>query len=84
MCFFCLFLLKRVYKPISRERMSTAVRWRAWAWRQLRSSSGGGVGASRRHLYSLTRTDRPGIVIGVTTTSKEENGDQFALTESGR
>ena len=58
-------------------QMLAAVRLRA-CWRQLN-----GANRSRRHLYSLTSSDRPGIVVGVTTT-KEENGQQFALTAAGR
>jgi hypothetical protein len=55
-------------------QMSGSVRLRA-CWRQLKN---------RRHVYSLAPTDRPGVVIGVTTAKGEENGTQFALTESGK
>jgi len=59
--------------------MAGAVRLRA-CWRQLSNRR---QLNSRRHVYSLAPTDRPGIVIGVTTAKGEENGAQFALTESG-
>jgi hypothetical protein len=55
----------------------SAVRLRA-GWRLL-----GSRGSARRHVYSLTAVDQPGVVIGV-TKAKEENSNEFALTESGR
>jgi hypothetical protein len=58
-----------------------AVRLRA-NWSQLKNSKRN-VLSWRSMYHSLTASERPGIVIGVTTTSEEDNGQQFALTESG-
>lgn len=52
------------------------------SWRQLNWHRDV-INARRRHLYSLTTCDRPGIVVGVTTPAEGDKSQHFSLTESG-